>query len=749
MEESEQLQKQLVLDGLSAEVGESIAKRRSPFVEGLQKRIQIVATYLEKRGSTGQKIATVMNRASRQGDQNTARYLSKFEAEGKLDKVFSKLTPEQSDNFVKVLDGFESPKSDLVDQLVKIHRANWAEIGDEAIRRGVMTDGKPFTRLQGKELPHQVMSSIDLLKSPAKVDKALDYAVSVGKFDNKASAKAAFDAYADLVRRHIDDGITKIAVTDANTPFLQWLVKDGQAKNLNDAAKLVRRYMTKAKSPRFGSLEHARVMDFPFYNVDPIEVLTQYYKGAGERLAQYEMYGRDDQIMNTLIQQFGNELGGNEAEFAKKAFDISTGAIKPSANFLSHEASAAIRNFEVFSKLGRAVVVNASQSKNTIALTGYVRTVKALWKALANPADKAFAFRSGSVFNEFTDALYGVSKGHMSKVASTVLDKTGFSYVEKMNRVTAAIAGRDFAKDMAKKLIANGDEGAKRMLKKMDLNIEKIIKNGGLDEQDMFDAANSMANRTQFRARVMDSPLWSQSAEGKVVNQFKNFAENEYKFIRKELLGEIKHNNWAPVMRYVTSGTVGGLFIIETKDQISNALSRLMGIDPKPPTLADKNLGERLVEAAASVGAFGMLYDVLQSFNYKGADALGSLVVGAGTAGGLVDGLISSVRDREEGQILNLKKITKFAAGNVPILGPDLRRAFQDDSSTKRRYTEAFNAATEKGLPTRDIVKAAAEAGISARELREANRSSKNRKRSEKRKKKKESTGGLAEAFGL
>ena len=223
-----------------------------------------------------------------------------------------------------------------------------------------------------------------------------------------------------------------------------------------------------------------------------------------------------------------------------------------------------------------------------------------------------------------------------------------------------------------------------------------------------------------------------------MVNQFKNFIENETKFIRKEVLGEFGRGNPAPLMRYATTGTALGFVAKSAREQFSDFTQQLITgkVTPREP----QSIPEEIIDTVASVGALSIYYDILQSVIYKGENWPLQLVAGLSDVAALSANTVKAVEpafNSETSKMLNLRPLARQVAGAVPVIGPDLRRGLETEKQTKRRFTRALVEADKLGRDLEDIFKLAEEAGFTKRELKTSLKQSKTRRKNQEKKVKK------------
>lgn len=144
-------------------------------------------------------------------------------------------------------------------------------------------------------------------------------------------------------------------------------------------------------------------------------------------------------------------------------------------------------------------------------ILGNKRFAKALWEITKDSAAaRELARRSGAiseaVLREWQRVAGLSDETVLGRLGTGTLKYTGFTGVERGNRVFGAVAGRLFARDMAKKLVANpADKTAARLVQKWTgLQPQKLIDQGGkLTEADELFAAKFFADKSQFRSTIV------------------------------------------------------------------------------------------------------------------------------------------------------------------------------------------------------------------------------------------------------
>lgn len=694
--------------------------------------------FIQGFGPEGETLARQFERQDLQKLNLRSKWFQEFDPKGNFIKAFDGLTQNQNDELMALLDkGIPTQDARLLD-LASKHKKNWYEIGTQAIRNGIETDGVPFQRLEpNKQLPHLILTNDQVLKNPDKLTNAIKYQVKQGVFKSEKEGLDLWDSWQHIMRGHFDPNIP-LPKNKNTQKFYDYLIKKGQAKNIDDAELKIRNYLTKAKSPRFGSLEHSRSLDIPFYDTEVPSVLARYYTGAAKRISEVENFGRNDEIVNSLFTKIGQTATKEDLDYIQKGFKYLTGAESPETNKFLSDASRFVRNINAASKLGRFVLTNITQPFITTApVVGVRRTIGSMLNTIRNEAPD-FTNRFKSILQDSSKIMYGVSDNTWdAKLAEAVLNVQGGTASENFNRLVTAVASKDYAKELASKLInvptgSKLDKQIRRALMSMDIRPEKVIKNKGIiPEEDLIRAGQNLVRDTQFMNRVLDTPLWAQTSVGKVVNQFHIFTERMWAFMRDQIINEAKEGNYAPLARFATLAPPITMASRSLKENISNVISNVISGKERPTSAETKTLLERYIDAAAMSGSLSILYDMWQNLEYNKDSGLYDFIAAGGTIHDLIGGgqtAVETMFDDNTAQLTNLRPLTRAVASLTPFVGSELQRSLEPESSTLRRFTNAVKEAEKRNLPTKSILEKAQNSGIDPNKVLKNVRTSKKTK---------------------
>jgi hypothetical protein len=337
-----------------------------------------------------------------------------------------------------------------------------------------------------------------------------------------------------------------------------------------------------------GALQRARKGEGKLPTADEVvDVLKQYFSRANRTIAEAKfMRGGDDlftpETVKGRIEEWANEAerAGEDGQYiAQTMSNVFHG--RKQVSDAEQAVIDGIGSFEVAAKLPLAVFSNATQTAATFGRAGIKPTFEALWdlRNSAKRADMLEAYtKSGAALDYMTRELMNPSGSKISKVAQFVLRRTGFSFVEKWNRVIAVNAGMNYAKDLAKILRGEktfttqaGKEFARRDLSKI-LGVEigaiDDIAKRGLTEDEMADAGLWMSEKTQFSTNRESLPAtWIRSPWANVVTNLKSFALKQAWFITDELVRPaVLEGRTGPLLRYLVTGAVSATAFGAVKD---------------------------------------------------------------------------------------------------------------------------------------------------------------------------------------
>lgn len=453
-----------------------------------------------------------------------------------------------------------------------------------------------------------------------------------------------------------------------------------------DVARRQLDFMMRNAERRFGNLEMSRVMNWKRWDRDPERALSRYFAGAYKRLNLAEQfrqvdpvsgkpieYGRADQLVALIGSQSDDSAGAMAKTYADRilgreeigSFERNFGPVRR-----------ALTNFQVVTKLGQAVLANASQPVLTAVTAGIKPTIKGINEIL---------FRNGSEFAGMTGSMLDATMGQIqrelgsSSLGSSVLRGTGFSAVERFNRMLSANAGKVYAEDTFKRLMGALDSGSSRagfykeQLAKLGINPADAIGRGSLNLDDLYKAGQALTKRTQFKTGVQDLPIHATSELGKMLFQFKTFSFKAAQMFKDEIVLEAKKGNYAPLTRAALLMPLAG--------ELVNDVQAVVNGKSRPDKLV-----ERLADNFAAVGAFGLLYTALKATQFGPAGVVG--VALGPTVGDIVRttaNLGSASKNLFNDRPLSTDPLEKQLVSTIPVVGPMIANRVYPSKEEKRR----------------------------------------------------------------
>lgn len=525
----------------------------------------------------------------------------------------------------------------------QFYKALFGDIAAEAESRGIQiripaAGGAParwqkFEALQNY-FPQQVPDIRELKPGSRLREWVLRRAVDDGDFRSMDEAVQVLDGYVQFVKRE-GKGVGK------ENGWIQYLIKSGQAENEEAARSLMEEVFRRQSSIKLGSsLEHARLVNNPFYNPFPDEVAPMYAADALTRLENVAQLGvkytKGGSVqapeVTKAFEAVRRNMGRNSKEHFRTFLDVAMNNINNATpgNKIAHF----LTSLQI-PKLAFAQIVNVGQAfLNPLLATDMRATATGLMKAFSQKGTKR-ALESGatlqSIFNEMVHSVAGGGN-----VGDRFLKSTGFVWTEKFNRTVAANVGIEWASRNFERLLKNPSKKffAQR-LTELGIDVEKALARGKLTDNELLRAGQLLAEKTQFRSRPMDLPMFATNPAGKVFWQFKNFAYNQLNFVVKEsLVKEVRAGNYGRAARnLLVLGTV-----FPMTGEVLQDIRSLVTQSKRPTKFLDRYLSD-----IAGAGAMGLVSDFVDSVRF---DRTNDLIIGP--TGGTVSDIIDNLDDPDK-----------------------------------------------------------------------------------------------------
>jgi len=539
-----------------------------------------------------------------------------------------KMDAKQRANLVEVLEGKSAPLDEKVKTLATTTRIALNKVADRAAQVGLEIKN-PVT---GEKYPFQPRENF----FPHMFGKEMGQIARDPK--GRAMLKEKIKASLERAGKEVDD----VAVEKA----LQGAIKTSRT--------------------RYGHLEMARIADLGDYSKDAGAVLSRYFADAYRRVNIAEKFGPDLAKGEKLLSEIGLNKGDKAESFARSYFQKVT-STEPEGNLAVKDAVRFATNFQAATKLGQAVISNLSQPAYTAIVAGAKNAAKGYGAAMTKEgrtfADKIIL--SDTMTDFLKDTGEHIDRSKMGKAADTVLRRTGFTAVERMNRTVSANAGKFFAEDTFEKLLKKPDSARLRYhLEKMNVDVEAALERGELSEKDLLRAGQNIVNRTQYKTDVTEIPLFWSSDAGRLLTQFKKFQFKAGQMMKDEVLAEMKRGNAKPFIRAALILPIAGLLTVTLKDSVRFG----------DQTERDRNIADYL----AAVGTFGAFTDAFAGSGRQPVKGLPYLAGPTlGDAGSLWE---AAFIEAPKG---NLRPGAKFVARQVPVVGPSIRQLFNEPKEPK------------------------------------------------------------------
>ena len=471
----------------------------------------------------------------------------------------------------------------------------------------------------------------------------------------------------DMVVRKMKDIINSKDVS-AETKQILEAIGNNIAKqgNLNEAQSLalafqqVRDTIYGQRYAIAGNIERERTVELPKEIKDRILewdtrlVLTKYVNDAAKRISQVEVWGKEQQVIETRLAELkklrenahvnknykAETILEQERRLLRQVVDSFTNMIEvqPESNFKDPRVrkfwSDAV-DFEVATKigLGYATVPNITQTLiSTAVRAGYWNTFKGAYKLATDKNYKKLIGSSGISQLSVFQMVSGLepSNSFFGRAAHTMTKISGFQTMNKFNQYLAAAAGREYVKGLIKakdsKITARRN-WAKENLRELGLpdNVKKLTKRQDLESMYRF------SRDAQLQRNVLNDPLAFNDPRIRPFILFKRFGYKQANWIREQVVRDVKNGNVLPILRLAVGGALGGSFVIWAKKKLNNILAgedevfdetRLFipGLPPGTPlgtSGSDVNTDmseftwSDFFDLAGAVGAMGFISDIV------------------------------------------------------------------------------------------------------------------------------------------
>jgi hypothetical protein len=490
-----------------------------------------------------------------------------------------------------------SPRAKQVFDTLDSYRVSVAKRAREA---GIMVRtgrGKEFQFPENKPnyFPHSTPSTKQLKNSQIKKE-VVQHAVDANYYKNTDEATKALDSWIEYVENN----------TRGGDYFAQKMVENGYAKNLTEAKGKMLRFFNFSRQGRYGNLEKAREVDFPFYDPNPQRVWTRYIDNSERRLAEAKVLGPNlenvDRLLGGIVSPETRAVARLLIRSSRETAELSDAAVDKLLNLG--------RRISTLKLSPPSAIKNLGQSLNPLMDTNTPAFIKGVMRTFT-PHGWGLSVESGAISPGEMKKFEEIS-GAENKFLKNYLKTIGFTPSERLNRRIAANVGFKYAQTMAKKVLRNNNRFARQQLLKMEINPDDVIKNKGLTHNDYLRAARSEAERTQYLSRNIDLPIaFTKTELGKNMAQFKTFAYQQTHFLNKSITEEFKAGNPGRGIRNLfilaLVFPLAGEVIADIRNAITGRKRESKGL-------------QRYLENIAELGGLGIMSDVVSAMKYGVAE---------------------------------------------------------------------------------------------------------------------------------
>lgn len=365
-----------------------------------------------------------------------------------------------------------------------------------------------------------------------------------------------------------------------------------------------------------GPLQHVRmneILDSKYLEKDIRKIIPHYLYRANQRIAHAVEFGGEYQKLNDVLKEVAAK--NLDFDFVEKTFEVFKGT-----NPHKYAATVgALRSWNVVSMLTYAGLLQPAQLSNIVAYTGSKNLVKAMALLATNPEMRIWARRCGAHLGEMIQDMLPIAEGGVANMHVRLI---GLEPLDKANRIIAALAGRLEAEQTWSKFVIKPTKQLRRKLEILGINPEEILSREvkDLTDMDLRKVGLLISRKTQFSADALNSPLFKNTPLGDMLYLFKSFAITQLRFNKELLMEGVKHKNWTPAMKYLSStltlGGAVGMGVQEARSIIENK-----PLDRSAP------FAQQYIKAVMDAGTFGLLSNIVNSLE-GGKSAVMGLMAG-------------------------------------------------------------------------------------------------------------------------
>jgi hypothetical protein len=390
---------------------------------------------------------------------------------------------------------------------------------------------------------------------------------------------------------------------------------------------------------RAGSLGE-KIADKLPYDPNPFNSLFRYLNATHRRFEYGSRFGMAGEMKDVMVRAVNQEAArygpkGEIIESGQGAATLASSILDTALNRTYYnqgmrQFSRIILGGQIASKLTLAVIPNLSQPVNMLAWGGARNLMRGFLKAVRG--EEKDAILAATALNESVVHSVGRAFGESrigpallrgqpierlahaaDKLAYWTLSGTGFSAVERWNRLWSGTASlhmfRDtLAKATAGRLRGNNLDIARRRFEYMGANLDDLVRKVRAGGDGYLASAEHRAvevmatfkgaQTTQFIPSIGRRPLAWNHPLGRVFTQFKTFALGQGRLIRDQVFAEAARGNMKPLAYFLSAYPIAG-------EMVGNVRAVARG---KP---REEEGPARLVSNYTMVGGLGLFSDTI------------------------------------------------------------------------------------------------------------------------------------------
>ncbi len=447
-----------------------------------------------------------------------------------------------------------------------------------------------------------------------------------------------------------------------------------------------------------GNVDIARQDVMENWRRDP-GVVFEYVHQAARRAADQKYFGQGSQRIEGLLRQMRLE-DPEAAQYARTGLTRLAGHELPSQ---MSRASTTARNVVSGTALVTAPAAQLGSIINTIGFAGVRRTAIGLWKTLgkgegassfermADSLHKAQRENTGAIYPNLAQEMaieFGIGKqatSTLSKKISQGVAKLpyirGISHFDGIQRVIASETAKAALPSWLEQAKA-GDRVAQSRFKQAGVDWKKL----DLDKPaDVNFFGKKVADYTQHRTDVANSPLWISHPLGKLVGMYKNFGIQQTRFMARMAS---EPGGASKLFKLAAAGALIGEGVRDLKDaargygiqgEDADSWSEAWETAKKGGRVSWEHPIIRMAQNLAVAGAFGLAEDLVNKLSAR--ERVKGLVygpVGDATIGQADRVLDAASKDPVKGVKEGVAVAMRYG---IPLVGREAAREFTADET--------------------------------------------------------------------